>query len=1031
MSFVIIHLTDIHMSSIPSENYLGNKQQQLVSACLSTICPGDVVTVACTGDYAFSGSTDQYLLCLDLFDSLKINISAASGSEPCFIMVPGNHDCDFGDKDQEETRNKKLDLIDKRKPNTSQDDVHYFLSPQSEFFSFAKSYDRSANLCVLNTFTVELSSQKILFIKLNTALASRKKEISGSLVLPTNYLTSIKSEEYSLVIAMMHHSTSWMHADHATDVNDYLRKTADIILVGHDHRNDAYQVMGSKFSNYIIQGKNLQGDSPSESGFSVLVFNDRIDSVRSIEFSYCDNEHIYRRIKDSAQEFCRNSCIQDILFRFNDTFLNTLTDVGSLVRHPAKERIVLPDIYCWPDFDIDVLDKEKYDAISMPGNKDATLDHILENEVVFVVGEKLSGKTSFARMLAIELYGKGMLPVLCDGDIFTSPMEAKLESAIESSFVDEYCDTLLERFRQQNYDRKVLIIDRFDSIGNKERRDRTLEYACKKFKHVVVLSNIDSYTLLAYNLSCPNGKSLSALKIRMMSNSKRAELINKWYALSRDDIPSNAEYDYQVATTISSVTSSLGRLHGYTPAFPLYVLNMIMVLNSGDELTHGLTKSGYIYDDIIRRSINSIDLALGDDITIDMEILGIVAYYLLKSQNREITFEKFSLIVNQYNVDYTSRAESARLIRRMKDAGILKEVSRNTYSFSYPFIFYYFSARYIADRVSEQEIVEQIEHMSKFIYVEAYGNILIFVCHFTKDRRVINAVISNAKMLFAEDDEFDYTKYTKLINETIASIDSTFKQLDIGSDGDVGDYKARELKIKDSIGESDGSVDEDSTMDMTEESTDQRMSEISNGIKTIDILGQIIRNYTGKLNAQAKSEIISEMHSVSMRMLNSWNVAFDLFQSEFVEFCIEQAEKEFPGKATEQIAKRAKEFLCVMLTTANYSQIHNVSLALSKETLIPACEETLGKNSGISGKLILLDLKMNCLGRQPVDEAIDLFIALSKVNNIYAAQIVRLIVWQFARRTHISHVVRDKIRQAFNFIPSAFLQSDTNEPETA
>lgn len=104
------------------------------------------------------------------------------------------------------------------------------------------------------------------------------------------------------------------------------------------------------------------------------------------------------------------------MFKLNAKFTDIISDAGNLIRHPAKEKLLLSDIFCWPDLDIDVLDKEKYDTVSMTGNRDTIVEHILENDVTFIVGEKLSGKTSLARMLVSVLYEKGMLPVLCDGD---------------------------------------------------------------------------------------------------------------------------------------------------------------------------------------------------------------------------------------------------------------------------------------------------------------------------------------------------------------------------------------------------------------------------------------------------------------------------------------------------------------------------------------------------------------------------------------------------------------------------------------
>jgi len=118
-----------------------------------------------------------------------------------------------------------------------------------------------------------------------------------------------------------------------------------------------------------------------------------------------------------------------------------------------------------------------------------------------------------------------------------------------------------------------------------------------------------------------------------------------------------------------------------------------------------------------------------------------VAFELLKKNISVFTKEEFKKIVDDFKIKRKVYPDENEILNKMLSAKILIELGPNTYKFRYPYIFYYFSGRYLAYNLSAKEVKIQIDYMINRLYNDKYGNIIIFVCHFANNIEIIEDIL--------------------------------------------------------------------------------------------------------------------------------------------------------------------------------------------------------------------------------------------------------------------------------------------------
>ena len=82
-------------------------------------------------------------------------------------------------------------------------------------------------------------------------------------------------------------------------------------------------------------------------------------------------------------------------------------------------------------------------------------------------------------------------------------------------------------------------------------------------------------------------------------------------------------------------------------------------------------------------------------------ILTNIAEYMLSEGTRVISLDKYKSIVYQYNNDFQTDANAEQYLHEYERVELLNE-KEGQVVFGYPYIHYYFTAKYLANNISKE-----------------------------------------------------------------------------------------------------------------------------------------------------------------------------------------------------------------------------------------------------------------------------------------------------------------------------------------
>ena len=331
------------------------------------------------------------------------------------------------------------------------------------------------------------------------------------------------------------------------------------------------------------------------------------------------------------------------------------------------------------------------------------------------------------------------------------------------------------------------------------------------------------------------------------------------------------------------------------------------------------------------------------------------------------------------------------------------------YRFKYPYIFYYFAGRYIARHLNEDKVKKVVEYMSTKLYNETYGNIIIFVCHFSNSKEIIDNILLNAYDTLSNYVPFDFTKSNSIFGRIHETLETLIPK-SIGDNDVVEENKGRALERLDAAGINDGQVNEGET-EIDDEISEQEkdVASVASAFKTLEVLGQILQNYPGDIDGTDKIIIIDEMHKLGMRSVQAIIDTMGYIEQELVDYIVEKTRAKNANISREDIVAETKRFINYLISGTVRGMVHQVAQSLNSIYLLQPVEKVLSEDSSISSKLILMDLKLNCLNRFSYREVSDLKKSFSNSKEIFAENILGSIVGYYLNYNKCDHALRSKL----------------------
>lgn len=1012
MGFVVIHFSDIH---IKNENDLILKRiTEIKKACASVIGDKSTVVIVVSGDIAFSGKKEQYDIAEKIFNEISEYLLSEKNAKVEFVFVPGNHDCDFA---QESSVRKAL-LANIKSQTLDMDIYNQINSIQTSYQDFSRNYITKSNEAI-SYKEILLPNGRILFVMINTAWMSELNEKPGSIFIPQFCLNDTVDEGYKIVFYTYHHPENWLDPDKRTAFINNVRKNADIVLVGHEHSKDLYSKSSSTFSQTYNHGKELQDNNSENSAFSVFVFDDSLQNYNLIDFVWESN--MYIRSQTITKSFHKNLSYLNNVYTPNDAVIAEANDIGLIINHFAKDNVSLVDLFVEPDLQKIDYDDEK--NLSSPVREDI-LNELEKNHINILVGSSSVGKSSLAKKIFMDYQYRKLCCIWINGNKFNTSNRTQIAELIEQKYVEQYSQDTLENFRQLPKNEKIIIIDDFDRIKmNNDRRSVVLDYVSENFGviNVFVSSNVELTSVLSSNTI----KSLPKLvyyDILPLGNRKRKQLIRKWYELDKDNF-SDDEIESRIDKSIALVDNLLGNGGSYVPAIPLVIITALQNTDAKQTTFNG-SKYGFLYETLILGNLAKS----GFDVTsanynIEKSAISLLAFYMLFNQKTNFTFEEFSNITETLRTDLLIPIEPTPILNKFIGAELIckNDSEGDVYRFKYPYIYYYYAGNYIANNSNKSEVKAIIEYMSARLYNEIYGNILIFVCHFSNNQDVLDEILLNAYTTLENYATFDFTKENPIFDQIQDSVNSLVSK-NVVSNDEVEINKDKKLKAMDDIGINDGSINhfEDNFNDEISEQ-EQTIASISSALKILDVLGQILQNYPANISGQDKVEMINTLHKLGMRAVQAMIDTLKFIENDLVNYIVEKTNEQNKNYRREDIENATRLFISKLMTSMVRGMVKQVAVSLNSEYLLPAANITFCEDESISSKLILAELKMNFLNKFNYNDIKDLRNAFSKNDELFALKILDAIINHYLNYNKCDQRLRAKLCNLCGFSENKLL----------
>ncbi|OME99100.1 hypothetical protein BK129_28645 [Paenibacillus amylolyticus] len=985
MRIGILQLSDIHITI--RENSFIAKFKAIAPAIKEYIFEIDCLFITITGDSAFSGKQEEYIIAMEIFEEIKIQIQSIKSIDIHFIIIPGNHDCDFGLSTK--VRDGQITLLQQGNTEIDKDVIRELVKPQKEFFNFLNYFEPIENKVdssyLFTKYVFNLQGYLVAFNCLNSSWISSLNEKPGSLIFPIDSYKGILNDSNGhLNISIIHHPKNWFQPENARLITSYLEKNSDVILTGHEHVTTSRKIDNFEgVTTQYIEGGVLQESYDSEiSEFNMMIFNLSEKHQKIMRYSWV-GQYYSNVFETEWMDFEKSISKNSSAFILSDGFADLLNDPGINIKHPRKTKVILEDIYVFPDAKR-ILNNEKISKIEQIINL-SKLQNYKNDFKVIIYGAEKSGKSALSKILFNHFYHNGLIPVYLDAQNITGTSISDINKVIYRSFIQQYSKETLERYKQVEEKKKLIIIDGFERYKfNSKSLIELVNSLSSVYPNIIITGN---EMLKLSNLVIEDDSSKSSLEqfekfeILQFGHLKRAEFVEKWNGLGNMNI-SDQDLMEKQDRMLADINTVIG--NNFVPSFPFFLLILLQTAESGFPHSNKESAYGYYYELLITQSF----------ININMQNKEIDAYYTYISElafnfydNGIVEFSKleFSDFNAFLNRKYDLNHDFEKTVKKLTSSGIIESINNSSFRFKYSYIYYYFVARYLSMKITDEKIRGITINMCTNLHVEEYANILMFLTHLSKDPFILTSLFNQAKNIF---NEFEPTKLDKdisLLNELAVEIPRI-----VYNNIEVKKHREEKLIAKDEVERSKKEFAVTTEDNRKDETVMDVVAKLNVAFKTIEIMGQILRNYYGSIEATEKLSLAEETYMIGLRTLNSFlSLVSENVNSisAKIERLIQEEEKN-PNKT--EVEKLSRKILFNLCCTIAYQTILKISESIGSKELYLTYRQISQKHNMTSVRLIEISIKLDQLRALPYNDIKQMKESIE--GNVIASSLLKLLV---------------------------------------
>ena len=574
-----------------------------------------------------------------------------------------------------------------------------------------------------------------------------------------------------------------------------------------------------------------------------------------------------------------NSIISIKSLKLKSDFHAFLNSADILTKsHKDKEVLKLEDIFVYPKL-------KSYDGEEVSHKYDSTRlqSEILTFEKVIIAGENQSGKTTLCKILFNVYRNLNFIPIyLEDEDKFLGNPATKLKKA----FLDQYDSNDFDSF---DLKRVVPIVDNFHFAKHKEKYIEDYD----SFRSQVLIVD-DIFGLNIRNQSLI--KEYRKFKIREFTALERNELIRKWVQIKEDSqIALNPNHLQQsIDDKAELIENALGIIFGkgIMPSYPFFVLSLLAAQDTQKPLDSEITSQGHCYQALIYLYLRREGVK-NDQIDIYSNFLTELAFCIYEKPSVNLTSNEFDNFIEYYKSKFNLPLSIVDVVRTLANVNICKFDSLNQYSFCYSYIYYFFVAKYLSEHIEPEKAT--IDKILSNLHKDENAYITVFIAHHTKSNYLLDELLLNAEILFekfqpASLDTNELSFFDKHQDKIIQAVLPSFKHNTTAERTLMLENKSKREDQKREPSQAAPTAEND-------EIASELLTNLRLSIKTVEVMGLIIKNRSGSLDLNRLEYIFEQGLKVHLRILSS-----------FIEVIKdEEAEKDIVELLTERIKQVIEE----------------------------------------------------------------------------------------------------------------------------
>ena len=669
--------------------------------------------------------------------------------------------------------------------------------------------------------------------------------------------------------------------------------------------------------------------------------------------------------------------------KLTSTFDQFLTQSDFVYKNKSDIISDLETFFIYPELSVkddDIKDPKKIksellleDFISFPKN-------------IIIYGSEQSGKTSLAKTFFKELLKSTVyLPVYIQfKENETGFIKNKLEKAISNQYQIK-SDTL----------RKVIILDDFHKV-NVKTQSKTLEDIksmtdtyCIIFVESVFQESIEREKLV---------KNFKHYSIRMLGHLKRNELIDKWIEftnIKNINYAANDELQEFINKTL---------LNGVIPYTPFYILTLLAAKEDLLPMDTEITSKGYCYQALILLAMKQMKITSQSEINVIQNFFGYIAFEMYKNHQTDYSEDELEAIFNSFTNKYNWDIEYKKVLVLLHNNSIFTKNTLDLYSFKGVYFYYYFVARYISNKLTDPYYYNIARKMVENLNEQDNGYIVIFLIHHTRSIILFDEVQLNAMLAYEKENEIKINEDdTKRIDDRLKSLKEV--TLSAYDNSRENRNKVSELIDKYEIDDSNDSQEES----FTNQDVNNEMINMKKTLKTVEVLGQILKNHNGEIEKNKLKECLISGMNAMKRLCSHILSELDSYEKDYIDVLSSKIEERTESGTLSKAEKEQiiHQFITAISFSLMYTTVIGCGKALSSKELVNIVKSIYEKDNSPIDFCIYIYCSLWYKKQFPMNEL---------KNNFYkypitVQTIIRFIVKEYADMHYIEYKDKGKIAE--------------------